>query len=123
MLFINRCVSGILLGLLLFVASGCMLAGNKSVCTSGKPIDNNALAQVKNGETTKSELIALLGAPSSTSVIPDKTEETLKYRYTKTTSDQSVLIFIWAVNNSTVETESVAFKLKDGIVVSYQKDK
>ena len=120
--FINRWVIGILLGSLIFLASGCMLAGNKCITSSGSPVDKKALSQIVIGETTKTELIALLGAPTSTSVSKDKTEETLKYRHTKTTSNQSVLIFIWAINDTDVKKNTVIVKLKDGVVKSYHTE-
>ncbi len=122
MAFIKRIISVVLLVSLLFLASGCLFGGNKCVRVSGTEVDKNDLAKVKNGETSKSELISLFGAPTSTWASGDKKTEKLTYKHTKTTSDNTALLFIWAINHSNRETNTVVFTLKDGVVESYRKE-
>ena len=112
----------ILMCFLMLLLSGCMIAGNKTVNFSGTKIDKKDLFKIKIGQTTRSELIALFGAPTSKWLSPDKSIEKLTYCHKKTVTNQSVLIFIWAFNDTDHETNTVAFTLKDGIVESYRKE-
>jgi hypothetical protein len=60
---------------LLLTAAGC------ASMTIGKPIDKSAIANVHKGQTTKQEVLAAFGEPSTTATMPDG-GELLAYSYT-----------------------------------------
>ncbi len=59
--------------------------------TVGKPIDQDKLAQIKEGVTTKTEVIALFGQPYVVSLNSDG-KEVLTYQYTKVKNKASNFI-------------------------------
>ena len=106
----------------LVLISGCAFMGQKNVDVSGRKISNKTLAGFTIGETTKHDLIAALGAPTS-SHQEDNDVEILSYTYHRTTKDNSAVIFIWAIQNETTEHETAYFKLQNDVLVDFWTDK
>lgn len=117
----RQLIISVLLVCLMFSAGGCLFGGNKNVTITGTQIDSSDLSRVKIGQTERSEVISLFGAPTSTWKSSDKVIEKLTYKHTENVRGQASLIFIFTVNDNTNKTSSVVFSLRNGVVESYWK--
>ena len=102
--------------------SSCAYVGQKDVDVSGKKISRSSFGKLDIGETTRAELIDMFGSPTS-SYEEDNNVEVLSYHYRKTTDEQSVAFLLWAVDKETTERETTYFKLQDGVLKEYWKEK
>lgn len=85
-------------------------------------IDDEMLKQIKPGETTRDWLVSELGEPTEQSMTEDGIE-ILRYKCTKTTEKEFVLIPPVIVTSDQKTAEHViAFEVKDGIVQRYRKE-
>jgi len=86
-------------------------------------VDNSQLRQIKRGKTTKDWLVTALGEPTEERMMEDGTE-ILRYKCTEKRNNQFVLFPPPIVIDDKKEIEhTVVFKLKDGIVQRYWKER
>ena len=102
----------------LITQSGCAFVAHKDVDVHGRKVSNRDLAQLKTGETTRAQLIELLGAPTNTLKEEDGVE-VLNYTYRETTEKNSVLVFIWVTHSKTTTSGTVRFRLQDDVLIEY----
>jgi len=99
---------------------GCV-ATKSDVHYSG--VDNSQLRQVERGKTTKDWLVTALGEPTEERMTEDGSE-ILRYKCTEKRNNQFVLFPPPIVIDDKKEIEhTVVFKLKDGIVQRYWKER
>jgi len=99
---------------------GCV-ATRSDVHYSG--VENSQLRQVERGKTTKDWLVTVLGEPTEQSMTEEGTE-ILRYKCTEKRDNQFVLFPPPIVIDDKKEIEhTVVFKLKDGIVQRYWKER
>ena len=111
-LFLSLVIMSVLL-------AGCLVS-DSSVRYSG--VENSQLRQIKQGITTKDQLVEIVGEPTEES-ISENGDEILKYRCTTTKDNQFVLFPPPIVIDDTKETEhTVVFKIRDGIVQRHWKE-
>jgi hypothetical protein len=104
--------------LVLFV--GCV-ATKSDVHYSG--VNNSQLRQIERGKTTKDWLVTALGEPTEQSMTEEGTE-ILRYKCIEKRDNQFVLFPPPIVIDDKKEIEhTVVFKLKDGIVQRYWKER
>ncbi|NQT03737.1 MAG: hypothetical protein HQ580_17040 [Planctomycetes bacterium] len=112
-LFVSLCVTSILL-------AGCV-ATQSDVHYSG--IENSQLRQIKQGITTKDQLVEIVGEPTEQSMTEDGAEY-LRYKCTETRDNQFAMFPPPIAIKDKKETEhTVVFKLKDDIVQRYWKER
>ena len=112
-LFASLVVTSILL-------AGCVVT-KSDVHYSG--VDNSQLRQIKQGKTTKDWLVTTLGEPTEQSMTEDGTE-ILRYKCTEKRNNQFVLFPPpIVIDDKKVIEHTVVFKLKDGIVQRYWKER
>lgn len=123
-MFRNVLRNTILLGmmsLVMVVMTGCLVSGNSNVTITGKQVPNSLFSQLKVNQTTKDELLALLG-PANSSNVSDTGMEVLTYSYTKTKTGGSALFLIWGHQENTTEKETTTFVFRDNILQSYSRE-
>ena len=98
--------------------SGCAFVAHKDVDVHGRKVSSEELAQLKTGETTRTQLIAMLGAPTRTHE-EEAGVEVLSYTYRETTEKNSALVLIWATRSKTTTFGTVKFRLQDDVLVEY----
>jgi len=112
-LFVSLCVTSILL-------AGCV-ATQSDVYYSG--IENSQLRQIKQGITTKDQLVEIVGEPTEQSMTEDGAEY-LRYKCTETRDNKFAMFPPPIAIKDKKETEhTVVFKLKDDIVQRYWKER
>jgi outer membrane protein assembly factor BamE (lipoprotein component of BamABCDE complex) len=87
---------------------------------SGHAVSDVTLAQMEVGKTTKSWVVATLGAPTSVSQVDDNTE-LLRYTATRTTEREAGMIVVVASKQKTQKRETVYLEFKDGVLERYWK--
>lgn len=85
-------------------------------------VDNSQLRQIEQGKTTKDWLVTALGEPTEERMMEDGTE-ILRYKCTEKRNNQFVLFPIVFVDDKKEIEHTVVFKLKDGIVQRYWKER
>ena len=112
-LFVSLALTSVLL-------IGCV-ATKSDVHYSG--VNNSQLRQIERGKTTKDWLVTALGEPTEQSMTEEGTE-ILRYKCTEKRDNQFVLFPPPIVIDDKKEIEhTVVFKLKDGIVQRYWKER
>lgn len=109
----------------LLVITSLLLAGcvvmDSSVRYSG--VGNSQLRQIKQGITTKEQLVEIVGEPTEQSMTKDGAE-ILKYKCTMTKDNKFVLFPPPIIIDDKKETEhTVVFKIRDGIVQRHWKER
>ena len=100
--------------------AGCV-ATRSDVHYSG--VENSQLRQIERGKTTKDWLVTALGEPTEQSMTEEGTE-ILRYKCTEKRDNQFVRFPPPIVIDYKKEIEhTVVFKLKDGIVQRYWKER
>lgn len=69
----------LIIGSLILAICGCGYHGVKH--ESGRPIDENLVRKIENGKTTSDEILAMFGAPTTTSEIAQ--DKIFVYKYCK----------------------------------------
>ncbi len=86
-------------------------------------VNDSHLKRIERGTTTKEELVEIVGEPNEESMTEDGTE-ILRYKCTEKRNNQFVLFPPPIVIDDKKEIEhTVVFKLKDGIVQRYWKER
>ena len=86
-------------------------------------VDNSQIRQIKRGKTTKDWLVTALGEPTEERMMEDGTE-ILRYKCTEKRNNQFVLFPPPIVIDDKKEIEhTIVFKLRDGIVQRYWKER
>ena len=99
--------------------AGCVIS-DSSVRYSG--VENSQLRQIKQGITTRDQLLEIVGEPSEQSTTEDGAE-ILKYKCIMTKDNQLVVFPPPIIIDDTKETEhAVVFKIRDGIVRRHWKE-
>ena len=99
--------------------AGCVIS-DSSVRYSG--VENSQLRQIKQGITTRDQLVEMVGEPTEYSTTDDGAE-ILKYKCTTIKDNQLVIFPPPIVIDDTKETEhAVVFKIRDGIVQRHWKE-
>jgi hypothetical protein len=99
---------------------GCV-ATKSDVHYSG--VDNSQLKQIERGKTTKDQLLAMVGEPTEETMTEDGTE-VLRYKCTEKKASKFAMFPPPIAIEDKKETEhTVVFKLKDGIVQRYWRER
>ena len=100
--------------------SGCVVCKTDENFTGPKKSD---LKQIDFGQTTKDELIDMLGEPSEQVVMEDGTE-ILRYKCVKT-KDNAFVMFPppIVIKDDKTEKHIVAIEVRDGIVQKYRTER
>jgi len=99
---------------------GC-IASESNVHYTG--VENSQLRQIKNGSTTREELTAIVGEPTEESITEDGSE-ILRYKCIEKKDNKFAMFPPPIAIEDKKETEhTVVFKLRDGIVQRYWKER
>jgi hypothetical protein len=116
----NETALFVLLAITSVLLAGCLVS-DSSVRYSG--VESSQLRQIKQGITTKDQLVEIVGEPTEQSMTEDGAE-ILKYKCTTTKDNQFVMFPPPIVIDDTKETEhTVVFKIRDGVVQRHWKEK
>jgi len=86
-------------------------------------INNSQLRQIERGKTTKDQLFAIVGEPTEETMTEDGTE-ILRYKCTEKKDNKFAMFPPPIAIEDKKETEhTIVFKLKDGIVQRYWKER
>ena len=107
-----RTLTAILLSIF-FVLSGCAT----SSYSTGRDFDSSSVNQIIKGETTKADLLQMLGQPFSKTVISENEEKWI-YMYSSGTAKAQSYFFTMKVE-STGQQKMLDILLRDGIVTNY----
>lgn len=114
-------------GMVCLVLSGALLLSGCFGATYGRKFDTSRISEIKKGQTTKQEIIAMFGQAKQRMIRPDG-KEALTYLYTEGRMKTNPLIFVPIVNlfvllfsKTKVESEArtLSIVLKDGVVDDY----
>jgi|LGVF01.1.fsa_nt_gb outer membrane protein assembly factor BamE (lipoprotein component of BamABCDE complex) len=107
-----RTLTAILLSIFV-VLSGCAT----SSYSTGRDFDSSSVNQIIKGETTKADLLQMLGQPFSKTVISENEEKWI-YMYSSGTAKAQSYFFTMKVE-STGQQKMLDILLRDGIVTNY----
>ena len=107
-----RTLTAILLSIF-FVLSGCAT----SSYSTGRDFDSSSVNQIIKGETTRADLLQMLGQPFSKTVMSENEEKWIYMYYSGTAKAQSY-VFTMKVE-STSRQKMLDILLRDGIVTNY----
>lgn len=112
-----RMICSVCIGVGLLSLAGCLCSSSHVTFNPSDPaIAQSTASQIKLGETTKDQLIALLGTPSSQSV-DGKGVETLRYIY-EMQKNTSFYFLIVNISDEKKEQLELLYEVKDGIVTN-----
>jgi hypothetical protein len=115
----NEIVLFALLVVTSFLLAGCV-ATQSDVRYSG--VENSQLRQIKQGITTKDQLVGMIGEPTEESMTEDGVE-ILRYKCTETRDNQFAMFPPPIAIKDKRQTEhTIVFKIKDGIVQRFWKE-
>jgi len=116
----NDIILYLTLALTSFLAVGCIVCSNDAHYSG---VEDSKLREIEPGQTTIDQLIENLGEPTE-QYTNEKGSEILRYRCTKRTESEFVMIppVIVTEENRTSE-HIVAFEIRDGIVRRYWKER
>lgn len=115
----NETALFVLLVIASILLAGCVVS-DSNVRYSG--VENSQLRQIKQGITTRDQLLEIVGEPSEQSTTEDGAE-ILKYKCIMTKDNQLVVFPPPIIIDDTKETEhAVVFKIRDGIVRRHWKE-
>lgn len=115
----NETALFVLLVIASVLLAGCVVS-DSNVRYSG--VENSQLRQIKQGITTRDQLLEIVGEPSEQSTTEDGAE-ILKYKCIMTKDNQLVVFPPPIIIDDTKETEhAVVFKIRDGIVRRHWKE-
>src|SRR5690606_16884778 len=104
----------------LIIATLVLLAGCSSPPRTGVRIGDETLEQLEAGVTTREWLVALIGEPSSRSVVQG-VENTEVYRYTLVEHKGGMLAGL--IGGGSQSSSVIYFILTDGVVTRYWADR
>lgn len=107
-----RTLTAILLSIF-FVLSGCAT----SSYSTGRDFDSSSVNQIIKGETTRADLLQMLGQPFSKTVMSENEEKWI-YMYSSGTAKAQSYVFTMKVE-STGRQKMLDILLRDGIVTNY----
>ena len=107
-----RTLTAILLSIF-FVLSGCAT----SSYSTGRDFDSSLVNQIVKGETTRADLLQMLGQPFSKTVMSENEEKWI-YMYSSGTAKAQSYVFTMKVE-STGRQKMLDILLRDGIVTNY----
>jgi len=105
-------VKALLISIAVFALAGCATANYET----GNRLNKSQVENIKESQTTKAEIAAMFGAPSSTSI--SNGIEVWLYQYIKTTSHAQNKIFVMDVK-TTSESQMLTLKFEEDVVTSY----
>lgn len=105
----------------LFAGPGCLMNISATSVQSGTAAEKAASAEIIVGETTRDAVIRQMGEPASTSTLDDGTEVLVYEGVLKESATFSMFLLI-NVQSKKTRTNTVTIKIRDGIVVDYQRD-
>lgn len=112
-----KTICGLCIGVALLSLTGCLNSSSNITFNPSDPaIAQSTASRIKPGETTKEQLIALLGTPSSQSTDSNGIE-TLRYAYEKQ-SDGSFSFLIVNISDNKKEQLELLYEVKDGVVTN-----
>ena len=115
----NETALFVLLVIASILLAGCVVS-DSNVRYSG--VENSQLRQIKQGITTRDQLLEIVGETSEQSTTEDGAE-ILKYKCIMTKDNQLVVFPPPIIIDDTKETEhAVVFKIRDGIVRRHWKE-
>jgi len=114
-----RLVACVCLFSALLLAIGCVYTSQRCVATTGAVVEPNRLVLVKPGQTTREELISLLGEPSS--VYEKDDVEVLTYKAQRQESSSTVIFLLCSKESNTTDSTEYAFELREGVVRNFTR--
>ena len=116
----NETALFVLLVITSFLLVGCV-ATQSDVRYSG--VENSQLRQIKQGITTKDQLVAMVGEPTVENMTEDGAE-ILRYKCTETRDNQFAMFPPpIAIKDKREMEHTIVFKIKDGVVQRFWKEK
>lgn len=113
-------IQDLLIALVLFTATGCLISTASSVQEHGKPLSVSTLRQVEVGKTTEGWLLAAVGEPTSRAQVRGQDNvELLCYDHKRMKASNSTILFIFAGSSNKLETSRTCFEVTDGFVTRH----
>ncbi len=105
-----------------FITTGCIVAGEKQVEVQGKQISNQTLDRITPGETSRRQVVNLIGAPTRvTNLGPGKM--VYVYEFSETTVEGTAVFLIFSGESRKTEAVSTYIEFDENeIVVEIWRD-
>jgi outer membrane protein assembly factor BamE (lipoprotein component of BamABCDE complex) len=101
---------------------GCLAGGSSRTVESGTYVHPSTLQSVKVGQSTKDNVLMMLGEPSR-KIKTDKGGEIWRYYYTKTKKSNGYVLFVFGGSNSESTTQTTAVRFNsEGVVDEIWRD-
>ncbi|MBL0869189.1 MAG: outer membrane protein assembly factor BamE [Phycisphaerales bacterium] len=101
---------------------GCLAGGSSRTVESGTYVHPSTLQSVKVGQSTKDNVLMMLGEPSR-KIKTDKGGEIWRYFYTKTKKSNGYVLFVFGGSNSESTTQTTAVRFNsEGVVDEIWRD-
>ncbi len=112
---LHRAATGLLAGVVLLCA-GCLVQRDRTVRVHGQELSEVALAQIRQGVTTRAELIDTLGPPTRVYTTGRGTE-VLVYEYRRDVHSSTQVFLLLSSNSSKTHITTHKFEVEDGVVL------
>ena len=99
--------------------TGCVYMRDRNIQTVGAVLDEAMVQEVKEGKSTRDEMVSLLGQPTSASKQGET--EVLKYTGSRTESRQTRIVGLFTNGTTTTTIIEHAFTLKSGVVQKVER--
>ena len=109
------------LGMAAMVMTGCLVTHKASVKVSGEAVLKERLDAVKEGVTTRDDLILAFGQPTQSLKLEDG-REVLTYTCERQETVQTIVLFAVQWETSVEKMARYNFELKDGVLIRCWKD-
>lgn len=109
-------------GALILPLGGCLAGGSSRTVESGTYVHPSTLQSVKVGQSTKDNVLMMLGEPSR-KIKAEKGGEIWRYYYTKTKKSNGYVLFVFGGSNSESTTQTTAVRFNsEGVVEDIWRD-
>ncbi len=109
-------------GALILPLGGCLAGGSSRTVESGTYVHPSTLQSVNVGQSTKDNVLMMLGEPSR-KIKTEKGGEIWRYHYAKTKTSKGYVLFVFGGSNSESTTQTTAVRFNsEGVVEDIWRD-
>ena len=102
------------------LSAGCLISRQRTIRTQGKELTTEDLAVLQVGQTTRAQVEAMFGPPTSVLTASPETEVLLYVYESKETSRTGVFLVYNSIGDVTQIT-TYRFEFTDGVLTGYQR--
>ncbi len=108
------------LALVALLCAGCIYVSKSDVTTKGAPLESGFVGAIRDGETTRAEVIAALGEPPEVHKLPDGGERLVYQSMTREETEKRVLFLMHSEEQQTSTRRLYLTVNEQGVVTAHR---